>query len=284
MSDIRAYVLWKIKEGATLEKENLTYFAPGGYIFTHKSGANICFDFEESASKFIAEDTLLECNHRYLDSEFITDSLENNKLNELIQDEYDFNFFQDGFIDLSNPDEMNEMSLCIDVMINGSIQEDYDETKVMEPVYMEIYDASNPDNIAELYNKLTPEEYDKYIKSDTNGINTAKATAKSTTNKSIRELTEEDLKKIRNEVYSDFLKCQSNSDLISYINDNFLGYKIVEVNGRVLLYDGVKKKYETYFAGAEEEIAYLLSKLSKLEEETEYANSRLKQLKLETNK
>ena len=161
MSAVRAYVMWRLKPGVELDKDSLTYFSPGGYIFTHKSGKHVCFDFEESYTKFEVEDRLLEVDHKEIDNDFTTGDLETNGNQELIQEQYDIEFFKDGKIEMENDED--DICACIDVKIDGVVHEDCSETLFIEPVYVAVFDPYNPSNMVELYNKLTPQEYLKYF-------------------------------------------------------------------------------------------------------------------------
>lgn len=161
MSDVRAYVLWRLKEGVTLSKKDLMYISPGGYTFTNKTGKPICFDFAFSESGYEEKDRLVIGTHAELLHEFITDSLKECKLDELVQEEYGIDFFKEGTIDLTK--ESNEMYICIDIMIDGKVHEDYDAATIMEPVYMQLYNYNDHDDCVVLLNKLTPEEHLEYV-------------------------------------------------------------------------------------------------------------------------
>lgn len=155
-----AYIVWKIKEGVKIKKEDLTYFSPGGYTFTHKSGKHINFDFMDSWGNYNEDDNILDFNQKELDSELISDGLINYMDQDLIREEYNVDFFKDGKIELEN--SKDEMFCSMDLRIAGEIVE-VDFSKYVEPVYMELFDSSNPDENVILLNKLTKEEYEKYF-------------------------------------------------------------------------------------------------------------------------
>lgn len=175
MSAVRGYVMWRVKPGVEIKQKDLTYFSPGGYTFTHKSGEHICFDFEESSGSYKEEDGLFDWNHREIDNDLITSGLEYDNHRELIQEQYDINFFRDGKVDLVTPEgedyPIDEMHCCMDLIVNGIEIPEVDDEDLIEPVYMAVFDPYNPDDVVELYNKLTPEEYKKYCESEvkTNG-------------------------------------------------------------------------------------------------------------------
>lgn len=261
MSAVRGYVLWRLKDGVTLKKEDLTYFSPGGYAFTHRSGMVVGFDFEESSSNFKGEEGIIETTHREIDNEIITSSLEEIGASELVQEEYDINFFREGVIDLDI--SCNEMHVCIDVKVNGEIQEDYDETTLMEPVYMDVYDPYNPEDCVTLYNKLSEEEYNKYI----GGIDM-----------DIDHCEEKDLVR---DVYNDFNRLRSVGDLLQEIAPDCLSYKIIEFNGRTITYDGRTGNYETYYAPLKEEKECILNKIQEFEMGIDFWKDRLKAIEEE---
>lgn len=158
MSSVRAYVMWRAKEGVEISKETVTYFSPGGYSFIHKSGKEVNFDFEESYGDVVSEDGLLDFNHRNIDNDFITEALKYDGHKELIQEEYDINFFRGGSFNV----EKNEMHCCMDFKVDDEIIEEIDFRTIIEPVYLAVFDPYNPDDIIELYNTLTEKEYKKY--------------------------------------------------------------------------------------------------------------------------
>ena len=160
MSAVRAYAVWRAKEGVTINKDNVTYFSPGGFTFNHRSGEEVSFDFETSYGTINDKDQIIECMLKNIDNDFITESLEYDDKHDLIQDQYDMEFFRDGSFHI----EDNEMHCCMDFMIDGKIIEEVDYTKFIEPVYLAIYDPFNTDEIIEFHNKLTEEEYKKYCR------------------------------------------------------------------------------------------------------------------------
>lgn len=158
---IYAYVMWRIKEGIKIEKKDLTYFSPGGYTFTHKSGKHIVFDFMDSWGGYNDKDGILDFNHKNIDNELITDMLKQDNYKELIQEKYDIDFFRDGKIDLESSED--EMFCCMDLNIKGEIVSEVDFSKYVEPVYMGFFDGIDTDNQVVLLNRLTPTEYKKYF-------------------------------------------------------------------------------------------------------------------------
>lgn len=156
MANIEAYSIWRLKPGIEISKKDLTFFSPGGYEFTHKSGKTISFDFEDSYGGYNIEDRLLDFSQENLEHDFLTEMLKENKFNDLIQEEYDLEFFKDGKINLEN--DCNEMYCCMDINL-----EEVDHTLYVEPVYMSVFDTANENESVELLNKLTELEYAKYI-------------------------------------------------------------------------------------------------------------------------
>lgn len=161
MSAVRAYAIWKLKPGIEIEHDDLTYFSPGGFTFTHKSGKNVGFDFEENRGNYETENRLIDFDLKEIDNDLITAALEYDNYKDLIQEQYDIEFFKDGKIDLSN--EFNEIYCCMDLKINGEINEDVDDSKYVEPVYLELYDPYDTNNTVILYDKLTDDEKEKYF-------------------------------------------------------------------------------------------------------------------------
>lgn len=159
MSAVRAYVVWRLKENINIKKEELLYFSSGGYSFTNKDGKHISFDFEESSRGYIEEDRLIECHHKEIDNDLITSILKEDKYNDLIQEQYDINFFRNGKLNI----ESDEFHCCMDLKINNELLDEVDFREYIEPVYLAVFDPHNTDDDIELYNKLTEEEYSKYI-------------------------------------------------------------------------------------------------------------------------
>lgn len=175
MAAVRGYAIWKVKEGVELNYDNLTYFCPGGYTFTHKNGSNISFDFLELASDFIKDNRYIESDLRDLDEFFITESLD-DKDKHLACDNYSIEFFKDGKIDFNNGHD--EMCCCIDVKVDKEIISEAKVDDYLEPVYMAVYNPYNSNNngdfienlefddgsnCVELFNKLSDEEYELLI-------------------------------------------------------------------------------------------------------------------------
>lgn len=158
MSAVRCYAIWRVKEGVTLNKDNVTYFSPGGFSFIHKSGKNINFDFEESEGTFEEEDGIFDFNLKEIDNELITSFLEEDGYNDLIQEQYDINFFKDGHIDLSK----NEFHCCMDIKKDGEILEEVDYNNYIEPIFLAVFDPYGNDKVV-LYDKLKTKEYVKYM-------------------------------------------------------------------------------------------------------------------------
>ena len=155
MAAVRGHVIWKIKEGKNLNLETLSFFSPGGFTFTHKSGENVSFDFLENVSGFTEENQYIESNLRDLDEDFVSLNIENKNL---IQENYSTDFFKDGYIDLSNGKD--EIYCCMDVIEDGKVVYEVDFNNYIQPVYMAVYDPCNLEAKAiELYSKLSEEEY-----------------------------------------------------------------------------------------------------------------------------
>jgi hypothetical protein len=168
MSAVRGYVLWRVKPGVEIAHDDLTFFSPGGYTFTHKSGKHVCFDFCESEGEYIENERMLEWSQKEIDNHHITNSLKEDGYNELIQEQYDINFFKDSKMDLVTIPEdricpIDEIHCCMDLIINGEEVLEVDDDLYIEPVYMAVYDPYDLNEYVELYNKLTPEEYKRYI-------------------------------------------------------------------------------------------------------------------------
>lgn len=159
MSNLSAYAVWRVKENIDIKKDDLTCFYPGGFTFTHKSGNNISFDFLNHTGEYIYEDKLLDFNLYNLEEEFVTESLEADKLQEYIPVEYDIDFFKDGKMDFTN--NSDEMFCTMDLIIDGVETPEVNFEKHVEPVYFKIFDGN--DNFVELCNKLTESEYKKYM-------------------------------------------------------------------------------------------------------------------------
>lgn len=154
--------MWRLKPNVKLQKKNVTYFSPGGYTFTHKSGNNISFDFCESEGTYEEEDGLFDFNLKEIDDDFITDALKQDNLDSLVQEQYPVTFFKDGKLDLTN--DFNEMHCCIDLKIDGEIVSEVDFTEYVEPVYLAVFDPYNVDGEPViLLNKLTEQEHTKYF-------------------------------------------------------------------------------------------------------------------------
>lgn len=163
MSAVRCYAMWRLKDGVEIAKENLSYFSPGGFKFIHKSGNQVCFDFEESYTNYTVEDRLIDSILQEIDNDFITSCLGEDSLDELIEEQYDINFFRNGKIELS--DDLYEIYCCLDVIENGELKSEVDFKDYIEPVYLAVFDPYSEDgNCIELYNKLTKNEYEKYFK------------------------------------------------------------------------------------------------------------------------
>lgn len=167
MSAVRCYAMWKIKDGIELTKEDVTYFSPGGFTFTHKSGNNIAFDFEEGYGDFEEDDKLFDFTLREIDNQFISECLIGDDLRELVQEQYDIEFFKGGSFDISNGKD--EMFCCMDIMVEDEQYLEVDGNKYLEPVYLAVFDPYNTDskdsdNYVELYNKLSQEEFNKYFR------------------------------------------------------------------------------------------------------------------------
>lgn len=161
MSAVRAYAMWRLKPGIEIKKEDLTFFSVGGYTFTHKSGKHVAFDFEESCINYEIQDRLFDCNLKEIDNDFITEGLEYYNNKQLIKYQYDIDFFKDGKIDLSN--NIDEMNCCMDLKINGEIEEDVEDKKFIEPVYLELFDPYNNNDRVVLFDKLKDDEREKYF-------------------------------------------------------------------------------------------------------------------------
>ena len=119
MNMIQAYVIWRLKEGINIIKEDLMYFSPGGYTFTHKSGKHVIFEFFKSSGNYEEEDGILDFEQKYMDDELITEMLKRDKYTELIKETYDIDFFKDGKIDLESSED--EMYCCMDLRIKESV-------------------------------------------------------------------------------------------------------------------------------------------------------------------
>lgn len=158
MSAVRCYAMWRLKEGISLKKDEVTYFSPGGFSFTHRSGKTVGFDFEESEGTYEEEDRIFDFNLKEIDNDLITSLLKEDSNNDLIQEQYDINFFKDGHINL----EKNEIYCCMDIKKDDTILEEVDFNDYVEPVFLAVFDPYGNDRVV-LYNKLTTSEYEKYM-------------------------------------------------------------------------------------------------------------------------
>lgn len=162
MSAAKCYAMWRLKEGVSLKRSDVPYFSPGGFSFTHRSGETIGFDFEENRGSYKEEDKIFDFDLKEIDNDFITSGLKYNKLDKLVEEQYDINFFRGGKVDFSN--SLNEIHCCLDVMVNGKLESEADFRNYVEPVYLAVFDPYSEDkDVVELYNNLTTDEYKKYF-------------------------------------------------------------------------------------------------------------------------
>ena len=152
MSAVRAYVMFRLKNGVSLKEGECTYFSPGSYSFTRENGDRVRFDFEETYGSFIEEDRLFDIDQKEIENDFITSALKEDNLEELIREQYDISFFVGGKIT-----EEDEFNCCMDIN-----NEEVDPKDYVEPVFMRVYDPYSGAEVS-LLNKLTDKEYYEYF-------------------------------------------------------------------------------------------------------------------------
>lgn len=157
MADLECDIIWKIKDNLQLTHDEITSILINDVTFTHKSGRTVSIDFEDYSGNYDADNRIINFTGFNIDEDYINESLEYCGDSSLIPEEYDYSFFEDGYmyLDKNHPDNGIEIELDInDTTVN--------DKNYIELAFVRIRDLDNNENVI-LLNKLSQWEYDKYL-------------------------------------------------------------------------------------------------------------------------
>ena len=155
MSYLVCDVIWKVKDEVNLPHDNVTSFLVGGFTFTHKSGNHISFDFYDFNGDYDEDRRIFDFECKGLDEDFVNESLLMDGYADLIKEEHDISFFEEGKIMLSD-NSVDE--ICVTMDING---EEVNERSYIKPAFLRIREPETSKEVI-LFNELTNGEFIEY--------------------------------------------------------------------------------------------------------------------------